>query len=101
MTRVTFNTGEMGLFPRHMEVWVGATDQGRLVLNLSKEALMAACDGTNAEVELRPKCRLVDARVSSLVAAVNDRYAVRRPLVPRYRGGLAPARLRRALRAAD
>jgi AraC family transcriptional regulator len=120
MARVTFNAGEMGLFPRHMEVWVGAADQGRLVLNISKEALMAACDGTNGEVELRPKCRLVDARVSSLVAAVNaeriagfpsgklfldsvehalaaalvDRYAVRRPLVPRYRGGLAPARLR-------
>src|SRR4029077_2357836 len=69
----------------------------------------------------RPKCRLVDARVSSLVAAVNaerlagipsgklfldsiehahaaalvDRSAVQRLLVPRYRGGLPPARLRR------
>ena len=121
MTRVTFNAGEMGLFPRHMEVWVGAADQGRLVLNISKEALMAASDGVNGEVELRPKCRLVDARVSSLVAAVNaeriagfpsgklfldsveqalaaalvDRYAVRHPSVPKYRGGLAPARLRR------
>ena len=121
MTRVTFNAGEMGLFPRHMEVWVGAADQGRLVLNISREALMAACDGMNGEVELRPKCRLVDARVSSLVAAVNaeriagfpsgrlfldsvehalaaalvDRYAVRRPSVPMHRGGLAPARLRR------
>jgi AraC family transcriptional regulator len=121
MTRVTFNAGEMGLFPRHMEVWVGAADQGRLILNISKEALMAACDGTSSEVELRPKCRLVDARVSALVAAVNaeriagfpsgnlfldsveqalaaalvDRYAVRRPSVQRCRGGLAPARLRR------
>ena len=121
MTRVTFNAGEMGLFPRHMEVWVGAADQGRLVLNISKEALTAACDGMNGEVELRPKCRLVDARVSSLVAAVNaeriagfpsgklfldsvenalaaalvDRYAVQRPPVPRYRGGLSPARQRR------
>ena len=123
MTKVTFNAGEMGLFPRHMEVWVRAAtaDQGRLVLNFSKEALLAACDGLNGEVELRPKCRFVDTRVSSLVAAVNaeriagfpsgklfldsveqalaailvDRYAVRRPSVTRYQGGLAPARLRR------
>ena len=123
MTKVTFNAGEMGLFPRHMEVWVRAAtaDQGRLVLNFSKEALLAACDGLNGEVELRPKCRFVDTRVSSLVAAVNaeriagfpsgklfldsveqalaailvERYAVRRPSVTRYQGGLAPARLRR------
>jgi AraC family transcriptional regulator len=121
MSRVTFNAGEIGLFARHAEVWVGAADQGRLVLNISKEALTATCDGMNGEVELRPKCRLVDPRVSSLVAAVNaeriagfpsgklfldsveqalaaalvDRYAVRRPSVPRFRGGLAPTRLRR------
>jgi len=71
MTTVTFNAGELGLFAPHMEVWVRAANQGRLVLNFSKQALMAACDGMNGEVELRPKCRLVDARVSSLVAAVN------------------------------
>src|SRR5215469_9805597 len=58
MTRVTFSAGEIGLFPRHMEVWVGAADQGRLVLNISKEALMTATDGMNDEIELRPKCRL-------------------------------------------
>lgn len=120
MTTVRFNAGELGLFPRHMEVWVGATDQGRLVLNISKETLMDASD-CSGEVELRPKCRLSDARVSALVAAVNaeriagfpsgnlfldsveqalaaalvNRYAVRRPSAQRYRGGLAPARLRR------
>ena len=120
MTRVTFNAGEVGLFPRHMEVWVGASDQGRLILNISEDALMAASDGMSGQVGLRPKCRLVDARVSGLVAAVNaeriagfpsgrlfldsveqalalalvDRYAVRRPSRPRYRGGLTPARLR-------
>jgi hypothetical protein len=113
MTRVTFNAGEMGLFPRHMEMWVGSTNQGRLILNISKGAMMAACDGMSGEVELRPNCRLVDARVSGLVAAVNaeriagfpggnlfmdsveqalaaalvGRYAVRRPPVPRYKGG--------------
>jgi len=121
MTRVTFNAGEMGLYPRHMERWIRAADQGRLVLEISREALMAASDGMNEEVELRPMCRLVDARVSSLVEAVNaertagfpsgklfldsveqalaailvDGYAVRRPSVARHRGGLAPARLRR------
>ena len=121
MTTVRFQAGEMGLFPRHAEVWVGATDQGRLLLNISKEALMAASDGASSEIELRPKCRLADDRVSALVAAVNaeriagfpsgslfldsveqalaaalvDRYAIRRPSVGRYRGGLAPARLRR------
>ena len=121
MTRVAFNAGEIGLYPSHMEVWVRAADQGRLLLTVSRDALMAACNGMNGEVELRPECRLVDSRVSSLVAAVNaeriagfpsgklfldsveqalaatlvDRYAVRRPSVARYRGGLTPARLRR------
>ena len=121
ITRVKFNAGEIGLFPRHTETWVGAADQGRLILSISQAALMATCDGISRDVELRPKCRLVDARVSALVAAVNaeriagfpggnlfldsveqalatvlvDGYAVRRPPVPRYRGGLTPARLRR------
>jgi AraC family transcriptional regulator len=121
MTSVTFNAGEIGLFPRHMETWVGASDQGRLILNISEAALMATCDGMSGEVELRPKCRLVDTRVSALVAAVNaeriagfpsgnlfldsveqalaavlvDGYAVRRLSLPKYRGGLSPARLRR------
>jgi AraC family transcriptional regulator len=80
---------------------------------------MAACDGMSGEVELCPKCRLVDARVSGLVAAVNaeriagfpggnlfmdsveqalaaalvGRCAIRRPPIRRYKGGLAPARL--------
>ena len=121
MTRVSFNAGEIGLYPRHMEVWVRAADQGRLVLDISREALKAASDAMYGEVELRPTCRLVDARVSSLVGAVNaeriagfpsgrlfldsveqalaatlvDRYAVRRPSLATYRGGLTPARLRR------
>jgi hypothetical protein len=54
MTKVTFNAGEIGLFPRHMERWIRAADQGRLVLNISREALMAASDGMNGEVELQP-----------------------------------------------
>jgi len=41
MTRVSFNAGEIGLYPRHMEVWVRAADQGRLVLDISREALTA------------------------------------------------------------
>ena len=120
MRRVTFQAGEMGLFPRHLERWVGTGDQERLILGFSDAALMASCDGISSDVELRHQCRLVDSRVGGLVAAVNAEriagfpsgplfldsieqalalvlvrgYAVRHRSVRTYRGGLGPARLR-------
>jgi AraC family transcriptional regulator len=121
MTMVTLEAGEIGLCPSHMQQWVGTADLERLSLGISDAALMAICDGMSGEVELRHECKLVDARVSALVAAVNaerlagfpsgrlfldsveqalaaalvDGHAVRRPSLRMYRGGLSPARLRR------
>jgi len=118
--KVTFGTGEIGLFPRHLERWIGSADYVRLSLSISHAALMAASGGMEYEFELRPRCKLADARLSALIAAVNaersadfssgqlfldsmeqalavtlaTRYAVRRS-VRTYRGGLGPARLRR------
>jgi AraC family transcriptional regulator len=120
MRRVSFQAGEMGPFPRHLERWVGTGDQERLILGISDAALMASCDGISKDVELRHQCRLVDTRVGGLVAAVNAEriagfpsgplfldsieqalaqvlirsYAVRDRSMRTYRGGLGPARLR-------
>lgn len=120
MRRVTFQAGEMGLFPRHLERWVGTGDQERLILGISDAALMASCDGIGGNVELRHHCRLVDRRVAGLVAAVNAEriagfpsgplfldsieqalaqvltrgYVVRDRSLLMYRGGLGPVRLR-------
>jgi AraC family transcriptional regulator len=118
---VSFGTGEIGFFPRHLERWIGSANYVRLSLGISHAALRAASDGMECEVEMRPKCRLVDARLSALIAAVNEEriagfssgqlfldsmeqalavtlitgYAVRRRSLHTYRGGLGSARLRR------
>jgi len=121
MRRVTFQAGEIGLFPRHTKRWVGAADQERLVLGISDAALMAACEGMSCGVELRHKCKVVDSRVSGLVAAVNaeriagfpggrlfldsveralasalvDIYGLRPSSVGTLRGGLGSPRVRK------
>ena len=71
MRRVTFQAGDMGFFSRHTERWVGTCDQERLLLRISDAALMAACDGIGGPVELGHRCKLVDPRLSALIAAVN------------------------------
>jgi AraC family transcriptional regulator len=119
--KVTFGTGEIGLFPRHLERWIGSADYVRLSLSISHAALMAASGGMECEFDLRPRCKLADAQLSALIAAVNaertadlssgqlfldsmeqalavtlaTRYAVQRRSLRTYRGGLGPARLRR------
>ena len=121
MTRVTCDAGEIGLWPRHMEQWVGSADLERLSLSISHAALMAASDGMSGDVDLRHKFKLVDARIGALVAAVNaerlagfpsgrlfldsveralavalvEGHGMRRPSPRIHRGGLTPARLRR------
>ena len=121
MRRVTFQAGEMGLFPRHTKRWVGAADQERLVLGISDDALRATCEGRSCEVELRHRCGLVDSRLHGLVAAVNaeriagfpsgrlfldsveqalasamvDIYGLRRSSVGTLRGGLGCPRVRK------
>jgi len=123
MRRVTFSGGEVGLCCRHMEQWFGSSDLHFLSLSISDAALNATCDGTSGGVELRPACKLVDARVSALVAAVNaeriagfpsgrlfldsvehalaaalvDGRSIRRRFVQTYRGGLTSTRLGRVV----
>ena len=121
MRMVKYETGEMALCSQHSGQWVGTADVEYLALYISDAALMAARDGMAGAIELHSATKLVDQRVSALVAAVNaerlagfpngqlfldsveralvvalvNGYAVRR-LSPRtYRGGLTPTRLRR------
>ena len=123
MRRVTFQAGEMGFFPRRMERWVGTGHQERLLLRISDAALRAARAGINGWVELGHWCKMVDARLAALIAAVNaeriagfpsgrlfldsieqalaaalvDAYAGQSSSVRPLRGGLGPARLRRII----
>jgi AraC family transcriptional regulator len=121
MIRATFGAGEMSLIPRYFEKWFRNEDLHGLCLAISDVALTAASDGTSGEVELRRVDNLVDARLGTLVEAVNaeriagfpsgrlfldsveqalavalvNGYAVRHCSVQTYRGGLGCARLRR------
>jgi len=121
MTRFTYNAGEMLLARRHVEEWVRAGDVHLLTVGISDKALMAACEGKAAEVELRGTAKLVNPRVGALVTAVNaeriagfpsgrlfldsveqalaaalvESHAARPRTVAIYRGGLSPARLRK------
>lgn len=123
MAKVTYDAGEIGLCPRHVETWMRTEDLHVLKLDISDHALTAACDGFRGEVELRSEPKLVDSRVKALVAAANaervagfpsgrlyldsveqalalalvDGHAVSRLPVRMYRGGLAPGRLRRVV----
>src|SRR5262249_56094630 len=104
--------GEWGRRPGEMEDLIGS---------ICDAGLRAACDGVGGSVELHPRWKMMDARLSSLLAAVNSErvagfpsgrlfldsveqalaaalvngYAVRHRPVRTYRGGLSPARLRR------
>jgi len=121
LRRSTFNAGEMGLCTPHSEQWIGTADMEHLIVSISDAALAAACDGVSGSVELHPRWKMTDVRLSSLLAAVNSErvagfpsgrlfldsveqalaaalvngYAVRHQPVQTYRGGLSPARLRR------
>jgi AraC family transcriptional regulator len=119
--RINYETGEMGVCPRHNQVWLGADGMERLSLTISDAVLTAANDGISGEVELRRVHKLADPRLGALVAAVNaervagfpsgrlfldsieqalavalvNDYSVQRPSPRIYRGGLTPARLRK------
>jgi AraC family transcriptional regulator len=121
LRRSTFNAGEMGLCTPHSEQWIGTADMEHLIVSISDAAFAAACDGAGGNVELHPRWRMTDARLSSLLAAVNSErvagfpsgrlfldsveqalaaalingYAVRHRPVRTYRGGLSPVRLRK------
>ena len=118
---VAYHGGEIRLYPCDSEKWIGSADLRVLSIDISDAALTAACHAHRGQIELRRHADLVDPRVVALVSAVNaeraagfpsgrlfldsveqalalslvDGYAVRRPLPTVYRGGLAPARLRK------
>jgi hypothetical protein len=71
MTRFFYGAREMGLCRRHVETWMRTAGVHVLKPGISDAALMAACDETSGEVELRITAKLVDPRVGALVAAVN------------------------------
>jgi AraC family transcriptional regulator len=121
LKRTTFDAGEMGLCTPFSEQWIGTADMEHLIVSISDAALTAACDGVGGSVELHPRWKLTDVRLSSLLAVVNSErvagfptgrlfldsveqalaialvngYAVRHRPLRTYRGGLSPARLRR------
>lgn len=121
LRRTTFDAGDMGLCTPHSEQWIGTADMEHLIVSISDAALAAACDGGGGSVELHPQWKMRDARLSSLLAAVNSErvagfpsgrlfldaveqalaaalvngYALRHRPLRTYRGGLSPARLRR------
>jgi AraC family transcriptional regulator len=121
LSRTTFNAGEMGLCTPHAEQWIGTADMEHLIVSISDPALAAACDRVGGSVELHPRWKMTDERLSSLLAAVNSEriagfpngrlfldsveqalalalvngYAVRDRPIRVYRGGLSPGRLRR------
>ena len=120
MRRVTFQTGEMGFFPRYMERWVGSGHQERLLLLISDAALRAARDDISHAGDLDHWCKMSDVRLAGLVNAVNaeriagfpsgrlfldsieqaiavalvDAFAGQSRSERLLRGGLGPARLR-------
>jgi AraC family transcriptional regulator len=123
ITKFGYDAGEMILCQRHADYWIRTDEAHRLTLRISDAALRAVGNDMSNEVELPGTPKLVDARVGALVAAVNAEraegfpsgrlfldsveqalaaalvkgYAVRRPSVRTYRGGLTPARLRRVV----
>jgi AraC family transcriptional regulator len=121
LTPVAYEGGEIRLYPCEFEKWIGSADLRVLSINISDAALTAACHARPGQIELRRHADIADARVVALVSAVNaeraagfpsgrlfldsveqalalslvDGYAIRCPSPAIYRGGLAPARLRR------
>ena len=118
---VTYEGGEIRLYPCDFEKWIGSADLRVLSIDISDATLTAACRASRGQIELRRHSDIVDPRVVALVSAVNaertagfpsgrlfldsveqalalslvDGYAVRRPSPVTFRGGLAPARLRK------
>ena len=78
LSRFTYDSGEMFL-PRRM--WKRGLEPISLHLSVavSDAALRAACDGIASQVELGGALKLVDGRVSALVAAVNEERIARFP----------------------
>jgi AraC family transcriptional regulator len=121
MTRHECYAGQLILCHRGVEVWIRRGELHVLNIVISDAALRGANDGKSGEVEFRNSSNVVDSRIAALVMALNaervagfptgqlsldsveqalalvlvERYAVRRPSLRGYRGGLSPAHLRK------
>src|SRR5262249_31147167 len=121
MTRHECYAGQLMVCDRGVEVWIRRGELHVLNIVLSDAALRDASDGKNGEVELRHTSNVEDSRVAAVVTALNaervagfptgqlfldsvehalaialvEGYAVRRPSLRTYSGGLSPAHLRK------
>ena len=121
MEKFDYAEGDLALCDRHQGEWVGLMNVAHLQLGISDAALIAATDGANGEVELRPRRKFADPRIRGLVTAVHaemvagfpsgrlflssveqaiavalvNGHAVKDRPMQIYRGGLGSARLRR------
>jgi hypothetical protein len=55
MNRLTFREGEMGLYPRYLERWVGCADMEHLVLTISDDALQICWSRSLRVAEIRSR----------------------------------------------
>lgn len=121
MTRHECYAGQLIFCYRGVEVWIRRGELHVLNIVISDAALRGANDGKNGEVEFRNSSNVVDSRIAALVTVLNaervagfptgqlfldsveqalavalvEGYAVRRPSLRGYRGGLSPAHLRK------
>jgi len=123
VNKISYEPGEIVVWPGNNPLWLGAHATERLILTISDRGLRGANDGISGDLELRWTPKFADARLGALVAAVNaervagfpsgrlfldsieqaltvalvNNYGARRPAPRKCRGGLTPARLRRVV----
>src|SRR5262245_4409194 len=71
MRRFTYEAGGMRLLSRHQEKWIRIDELEILSIGISDTSLLAACERTDGEVELRSADHVSDPRIGGLTAAVN------------------------------
>jgi len=58
LTTFDYTAGDLALCDRHVGEWVGLMATPHLQLGITDAALMAASDGTNGDVPLRPRAQV-------------------------------------------
>src|ERR1700727_1912173 len=75
LEKFNYASCDLALCHRHEGEWVGLMNVPHLQLSISDEALIAASDVPNGEVELRPHRKFADPRLAALVGAVHAEMA--------------------------
>src|ERR1700742_4202630 len=75
LEKFDYGACDLALCHRHEGEWVGLMNVPHLQLGISDAALLAACDEPGGEVELGPRRKFADSRLSALVAAVHAEMA--------------------------